>query len=169
MTALSKSATEAGRTSYGLSRMKPWRAALTSATASGKSTRIVSRSAIACSSGEPGDRYLRERGGGELDRGVQRQRRELLALGLLHRLGLLLGELAQTAEQILGIAAERDAEAATFHAVTLAERQQVAPFDLGDERLDCPGSRRERVREGRGVFPERPLEPPSSRRPTPSR
>src|ERR671926_1748163 len=35
------------------SRMKPWRAALTSATASGKSTRIASRSAIACSSGPP--------------------------------------------------------------------------------------------------------------------
>src|SRR5262245_38491592 len=33
--------------------MKPWRAAETSATASGKSTRIPSRSAIACSSGEP--------------------------------------------------------------------------------------------------------------------
>src|SRR5919106_4201077 len=33
--------------------MKPWRAAETSATASGKSTRIASRSAIACSSGEP--------------------------------------------------------------------------------------------------------------------
>src|SRR5437016_2448640 len=33
--------------------MKPWRAALTSATASGKSTRIASRSAIACSSGPP--------------------------------------------------------------------------------------------------------------------
>jgi hypothetical protein len=33
--------------------MNPWRAALTSATASGKSTRIASRSAIACSSAEP--------------------------------------------------------------------------------------------------------------------
>src|SRR5919201_5777922 len=33
--------------------MNPWRAALTSATASGKSTRIASRSAIACSSGPP--------------------------------------------------------------------------------------------------------------------
>src|ERR1700693_745103 len=34
--------------------MKPWRAALTSATASGKSTRIASRKAIACSSAPPG-------------------------------------------------------------------------------------------------------------------
>ena len=91
--------------------MKPWRAALTSATASGKSTRIASRSAIACSSERARDRDLRERRRGELDRGVQRQRRELLALGLLHRLGLLLGELAQAAQQILGIAAEREAEA----------------------------------------------------------
>src|SRR5581483_5594242 len=33
--------------------MKPWRAALTSATASGNSTRIASRSAIDCSSAEP--------------------------------------------------------------------------------------------------------------------
>src|SRR5579862_1206795 len=33
--------------------MKPWRAALTSATASGKSTRIASRSAIVCSSTPP--------------------------------------------------------------------------------------------------------------------
>src|SRR5262249_43523094 len=35
------------------SRMKPCRAALTSATASGKSTRMASRRAIACSSGAP--------------------------------------------------------------------------------------------------------------------
>ena len=35
--------------------MNPWRAALTSATASGKSTRIASRSAIACSSAPPVD------------------------------------------------------------------------------------------------------------------
>src|SRR5262249_25641170 len=35
------------------SRMKPWRAALTSATASGKSTRIASRNATACWSLEP--------------------------------------------------------------------------------------------------------------------
>src|SRR5215471_17023407 len=33
--------------------MNPWRAALTSATASGKSTRMASRSAIACSSAPP--------------------------------------------------------------------------------------------------------------------
>ena len=94
--------------------MKPWRAALTSATASGKSTRIASRRAIACSSGAPVDLHLRERGGRQLDRRVQRQRRELLALRLLHRLGLLLGELAQPAQEILGIAAEREA-AAAFH------------------------------------------------------
>src|SRR5262249_43314729 len=38
--------------------------------------------------------YLSERRGGELDGGVERQRRELLALRFLHVLGLLLGELA---------------------------------------------------------------------------
>ena len=37
----------------GLSRMNPWRAALTSATASGNSTRIASRNAIDCSSAGP--------------------------------------------------------------------------------------------------------------------
>ena len=44
-----------------ISRMKPWRAALTSATASGKRTRIASRRAIACSSALPVTRHLRER------------------------------------------------------------------------------------------------------------
>ena len=94
--------------------MKPWRAALTSATASGKSTRIASRSAIACSSTRALRLHLRERRRGQLDRGVERERRELLALRLLHVLGLLLRELAQAAHEILGIAAEGKA---AFHAV----------------------------------------------------
>src|SRR4051794_1293811 len=34
---------------------------------------------------------------GQFDRGIERERRELLPLRLLHRLGLLLGELAQSA------------------------------------------------------------------------
>ena len=67
---------------------------------------MASRIAIACWSGVPLDLHLRERRGGQLDRGVQRQRRELLALRLLHRLGLLLRELAQAAEEILRVAAE---------------------------------------------------------------
>ena len=90
--------------------MNPWRAALTSATASGNSTRIASRIATACSSAGPSMPHLRERGRGQLDGGVQRQRRELLALRLLHRLRLLLRELAQPAQEILGIAAERKSE-----------------------------------------------------------
>ena len=106
--------------------MKPWRAALTSATASGKSKRIASRSAIDCSSAVPGDRELRERRRGQLDRGVQRERRELLALRLLHRLGLRLGELAEAAQEILRIAAEREAQAAAFHA--------AQPSDLPSRR-----------------------------------
>ncbi len=62
------------------------------------------------------DLHLAERRRGELDRGRQRQRRELLALRLLHRVGLLLGELAERAEEILGIAtAEREEAAAAFH------------------------------------------------------
>jgi hypothetical protein len=58
----------------------------------------------------------RESGGGQLDRGVQRQRRELLALRVRNRLRLLLGELAQSAHQFLGVAPEGKREAA-FHAI----------------------------------------------------
>ena len=90
--------------------MNPWRAALTSATASGNSTRIASRIAIDCSSAPPCDLDLRERRRGQLDGGVQGQRRELLALRLLHRLRLLLCELAQPAQEILRVAAERESE-----------------------------------------------------------
>jgi hypothetical protein len=93
--------------------MKPWRAAETSATASGKRTRIASRIAIACSSGPPW----------AVNRRVQRQRRELFALRLLDGLGLLLSELTKAAQQILGIAAERETLAA-FHDATLASRNQ---------------------------------------------
>ena len=106
--------------------MNPWRAALTSATASGKSTRIASRIAIACWSAGPSTCDLRERRRRQLDRGVQGQRRELLALRLLHRLGLLLGELAQPAQQILGIAAEREASESTFHGGHVSESGTAA-------------------------------------------
>ena len=68
---------------------------------------MASRSAIACSSPSPWRAELRQRGGRQLDGGVERQRRELLALRLLHRLSLLFGELAQAAEKILGIPAEK--------------------------------------------------------------
>ena len=94
--------------------MKPWRAAETRATASGKSTRIASRRASACASAVSFGLNLRERGRGQLDGRVQRERRVLLALGILHRLRLLLGELAQRCEEVLGIAAERK-EATAFH------------------------------------------------------
>ena len=90
--------------------MNPWRAALTSATASGKSTRIASRIAIDCSSATARHLDLRERRRGQLDGGVQGQRRVLLALRLLHRLRLLLCELAQSAQEILRVAAERESE-----------------------------------------------------------
>src|SRR5579864_5757740 len=63
---------------------------------------------------------LLERRGGQLDRGVERERRELLALRFLHALGLLLRKLAETAHQILGVAPERESEATApataFHA-----------------------------------------------------
>ena len=63
------------------------------------------------------DLHLTERGGRELDCRRERQGRELLALRLLHGLGLLLGEFAERTEEILGIpAAEREEAATAFHA-----------------------------------------------------
>ena len=88
--------------------MNPWRAALTSATASGKRTRIASRSAAACSSGPPVGCDLLQRGRGELDGGAQRQRRELLALRLLDALRLGLRELAQPAQDLLRVTARTE-------------------------------------------------------------
>src|SRR5204862_4188387 len=64
---------------------------------------------------------LGERRGCELDCGVERERRELLALRLLHALGLLLGELTQAAHEVVGVAAERETKAAAaFHTSRLA-------------------------------------------------
>src|SRR5262249_58399778 len=68
-------------------------------------------------------RHLLERGRGELDGRVQRESCELLALGLLDGLGLLLRELTKPAQEILGIAAERETLAA-FHGATLATCDQ---------------------------------------------
>ena len=68
------------------------------------------------------DRHPLQRGGGEIHRSVERQRRKLLALRFLHRLGLLLGELAETTQEILGISPERKTEAATFHALRVTNR-----------------------------------------------
>ena len=52
---------------------------------------------------------------GELDRGVQGQGRELLALRLGDRLRLAGCELLQAAHQLVGVAAHRESETA-FHA-----------------------------------------------------
>jgi bacterioferritin B len=54
----------------------------------------------------------------QIDGGVQRQRGELLALRLVHGLGLALREFAQAAHQLLRIAAKRKAEF-TLHAITV--------------------------------------------------
>ncbi len=113
------------------SRMNPWRAALTSATASGKRTRIASRMATACSSTLPCAWICGERSRRQLDRRVQGQRRELLALRLLHVLGLLLGELAQPAHQVLRVTPERESEASTFHAPSLAAATAATAQDSG--------------------------------------
>ena len=69
--------------------------------------------------------HLPEGGGRQVDRGVQGQRRELLALRLLNRLRLLLGELAEAAQEILGISSERKAEAASFHEASVTVRPQA--------------------------------------------
>ncbi len=95
--------------------MNPWRAALTSATASGKRTRIASRQSDRLLVGAALDRHPLQSRAGQLDRGVQRQRRELLALGLGDRLRLACRELLQVLHQLVGIAAERESETA-FHA-----------------------------------------------------
>src|SRR3954464_11455517 len=66
---------------------------------------------------------LRQCRGSQLDRGVQRQGRELLPLCALYVLRLLLRELAQTAHQVLGVTPERESKAAasaTFHESRLA-------------------------------------------------
>src|SRR5581483_6885328 len=64
--------------------------------------------------------HLLQRRRGQLHRGVEGQRRELLALRLLDAFCLALGELAQPAQQILRVAPERESEASAFHATTLA-------------------------------------------------
>src|SRR5688500_14230738 len=113
--------------------MKPWRAADTGATAAGKRTRIAARMATASSTAPPCTRLcrtaaadraparnLRQRRGRPLRGGVQRQRRELLALRLLDALRLLLRGLAPAAQEILGTAAEREAGTTFTHAPRLA-------------------------------------------------
>jgi hypothetical protein len=75
--------------------------------------------------GRPVERDLREGRGRQLDGRVQRERRELLALRLLHVLRLLLGELTQPAQQIFGVAPKRESEAAAFHTGRVA-RSMVA-------------------------------------------
>jgi ferritin len=68
--------------------------------------------------GRPLDFQPLERGACQLDSRVQGERGELLALRLVHSLGLLLGELTQATHQLLGITAKGKAES-TFHAITV--------------------------------------------------
>ena len=101
---------------------------------------------------------LRERRGGQLDGGVQGQRRELLALRLLHRLGLLLGEFAQAAQEILGVAAEREASESTFHPSKLAQVDEVAALDLAANASTAPVPARSASENGERQLAERPFE-----------
>ena len=92
----------------------------------------------------------------------ERQRRELLALRLLDALGLLLGELAQAAHELLGVAAERESEAAArLPWRPQAERSLVAPLDLAASSSTAAERLLHRRRERRArVVAERLLEPP---------
>ncbi len=94
--------------------MNPWRAALTSATASGEEDphRIPQSDRLLV--GTAFDLHALQSRAGQLDRGVEGQRRELLALGLGNRLGLARCELLQVPHQLIGIAAERESKTA-FH------------------------------------------------------
>ena len=145
--------------------MKPWRAAETSATASGKSTRIPSRKRDRLLVGRAVDVHLLERGAGQLDRRVERERRELLALRLLHRLGLPLRELAQPAHQVFRVASQREAES-TFHGVL----SSVSPRNVRTDELRRRAQRphRQRVRGVAAVRGDRrllrPGDPPRARR-----
>src|SRR5262249_49755469 len=98
-----------------------------------------------------GDCDLRERRRGQLDRRVQRQRRELLALGLLHRLGLLLGELAQAPEEVLRVAPERESEAAAFHGMRLAASRALPAREAGGGRQEARETARPERRRRRAA------------------
>ena len=111
---------------------------------------MASRSAIACSSTVPVASIWPSAADGQVDGGVERERRELLALGVGNGLRLSLGELAQAAQEILGIATERKPEAAaSFHA---AQRSSTLwrRLDLGHEALDRDRALLHRLREARG-------------------
>src|SRR5207244_8530016 len=75
-------------------------------------------------------------------------------LRLLHRFGLLLGELAQPAQEILGIASERETSETAFHATTLAEVDQVAAENILGERFDNPGRSAKHIRDSRANLVE---------------
>ena len=79
----------------------------------------------------------------------------------MHGLGLLGRELLDPAQELLGVAAEREAEAATFHASRLPELDAIGGFDLALERvhdLAGPLHRRGERRALDGAA-ERDLEP----------
>ena len=95
--------------------------------------------------------HLLQRRGGQLDRRVQRQRGELLSLRLVHRLGLLRRELLDPAQELLGVAAERETEAATFHALRLPEVDAVRALDFALKRVDDLARPLHRRGEGRAL------------------
>src|SRR5262245_7549724 len=114
---------------------------------------------------------LLERRSGELDRGVEREGGELLALRLGDALGLLLRELAETAHQVLRIAPEGESESSTsFHAPSLAVAvlredsvRRPSPSLSVTRAVPCSPAR-PRLRA-----PRPPAEQPASRRRTASR
>src|SRR5207248_7976472 len=104
---------------------------------------------------------LHERCCGQLDRGVERERRELLPLRLLDALRLLLGELAQTAHDLLGVAAEGESETATFHAIhssddAVARRPARRPRARGSAGVVPAAGRRRSILRARARISRRP-------------
>ena len=121
-----------------VSRMNPWRAALTSATASGKSTRIASRSAIGLLVAPPPCGWICCSAAAVSSTAV-------LSVSVANcsrcaswtRLGLLLGELAQSAHDLLGVAPERESEASAFHAASLAAHHRQLADQPEDTDVDA--------------------------------
>src|SRR5688572_7923777 len=108
--------------------------------------------------------YLLQRGGRQLDRRAERQGRELLALRLLHGLRLLRRELLDPAQGLLGVAAERESEAA-FHGRKLAQLDAVGALDVAEKRVhDLRGAlQRNRERGALDRAAQRELELPRRR------
>ena len=88
---------------------------------------MASRRAIGLLVGAAGRLDLLQRGGGQLDRGVQGQRRELLALGLLRPISACC---SANSRRLRIRSSGSPPNGKAFHAARLAQRQLVAALDV---------------------------------------